>query len=82
MGRPLGILVAFGLALSLAACGSDEAPERASGGDGASPTSDTSSFPVTVQGTNGEISIGDRPVRFDVSVTCAPQVALLPSSST
>jgi len=64
MGEPLGILVAFGLALSLAACGSDEAPERASGGDGASPTSDTSSFPVTVQGTNGEISIDDRPVRI------------------
>jgi iron complex transport system substrate-binding protein len=64
MGKPLGTLVAFGLAMSLAACGSDEAPERASGGDGASPTSDTSSFPVTVQGSNGEISIDDRPVRI------------------
>lgn len=64
MGKPLGTLVAFGLALSLAACGSDEAPERATGGDGASPTSDTSSFPVTVEGTNGEISIDDRPVRI------------------
>jgi iron complex transport system substrate-binding protein len=64
MGKPLGTLVAFGLAMSLAACGSDEAPERGSGGDGASPTSDTSSFPVTVQGTNGEISIDDRPVRI------------------
>ena len=29
MGKPHSILVAFGLALSLAACGSDEAPERA-----------------------------------------------------
>lgn len=64
MGKPLGTLVAFGLALSLAACGSDEAPERATGGDGASPTSDTSSFPVTVEGTNGEITIDDRPVRI------------------
>lgn len=64
MGKPLGTLVAFGLALSLAACGSDEAPGRATGGDGASPTSDTSSFPVTVEGTNGEISIDDRPVRI------------------
>lgn len=64
MGKPLGTLVAFGLALSLAACGSDEAPERATGGDGASPTPDTSSFPVTVEGTNGEISIDDRPVRI------------------
>jgi iron complex transport system substrate-binding protein len=64
MGKPLGTLVAFGLALSLAACGSDEAPERATGGDGASPTSDTSSFPVTVEGTNGEISIDDRPGRI------------------
>lgn len=64
MGKPLGTLVAFGLALSLAACGSDEAPERATGGDGASPTPDTSSFPVTVEGTNGEITIDDRPVRI------------------
>ncbi|MGH3028260.1 MAG: ABC transporter substrate-binding protein, partial [Gaiellaceae bacterium] len=64
MGKRLGILVAFGLALSLAACGSDEAPERASGGDGAAPTSGTSSFPVTVEGTNGEITIDDRPVRI------------------
>ena len=64
MGKPLGILMAFGLALSLAACGSDEAPERATGGDGASPTSDTSSFPVTVEGTNGEVTIDDCPVRI------------------
>jgi len=64
MGKPLGILMAFGLALSLAACGSDEAPERATGGDGASPTSDTSSFPVTVEGTNGEVTIDDWPVRI------------------
>lgn len=64
MGKPLGTLVAFGLALSLAACGFDEAPERATGGDGASPPPDTSSFPVTVEGTNGEISIDDRPVRI------------------
>jgi iron complex transport system substrate-binding protein len=65
MGKPLGTLVAFGLALSLAACGSDEAPPaRATGGDGASPTSDTSSFPVTVEGTNGEVTIDDRPMRI------------------
>jgi iron complex transport system substrate-binding protein len=64
MGKPLGTLVAFGLALSLAACGSDEAPERATGSDGASPRSGTSSFPVTVEGTNGEVTIDDRPVRI------------------
>jgi len=64
MGEPLGTLVAFGLVLSLAACGSDEPPERATGGDGTSPTSDPSSFPVTVEGTNGEISIDHRPVRI------------------
>jgi len=64
MGKPLGILVAFGLALSLVGCGSEEAPERATGSDGASPTSDTSSFPVTVKGTNGEVTIDDRPVRI------------------
>jgi iron complex transport system substrate-binding protein len=56
--------VAFGLALSLAGCGSEEAPERATGSDGASPTSGTSSFPVTVEGTNGEVTIDDRPVRI------------------
>ena len=64
MGKPLGTLVAFGLALSLAACGSDGASERVTGGDGASPTSDTSSFPVTVEGSNGEVTIDDRPVRI------------------
>jgi iron complex transport system substrate-binding protein len=64
MGKPLGILVAFGLAVSLAGCGSEEAPERATGSDGASPTSGTSSFPVTVEGTNGEVTIDDRPVRI------------------
>ena len=63
MGKPLGIIVAFGLALSLAACGSDDAPERATG-DGASPPSETYSFPVTVEGTNGEITIDERPVRI------------------
>ena len=64
MGKHLGILVAFGLALSLAACGSEDAPERATGSDGASPTSGTSSFPVTVEGTNGEVTIDDRPMRI------------------
>ncbi len=36
----------------------------ATGSDGASPTSGTSSFPVTVEGTNGEVTIDDRPVRI------------------
>ena len=60
MGKPLGILMVFGLALSLAGCGSEEAAERSPGSDGASPTSGTSSFPVTVEGTNGEVTIDDR----------------------
>lgn len=64
MGKHLGILVAFGLALSLAGCGSEEASERATGSDGASTTSGTSSFPVTVEGTNGEVTIDDRPMRI------------------
>ena len=51
--------------LSVAACGSGGSTgRRASGRDGASPTSDTSSFPVTVEGTNGEITIDDRPERI------------------
>jgi iron complex transport system substrate-binding protein len=64
MGRPLGTLAALGLALSLVACGSGEAPARSTGTDGASPTSGTSSFPVTVEATNGEVTIDDRPVRI------------------
>ena len=64
MGKPLGTLVAFGLALSLAACGSYGGSDDATGGNGASPSSEASSFPVTVEGTNGQITIDERPVRI------------------
>jgi iron complex transport system substrate-binding protein len=63
MGKPLSIVAAFGLALSLAACGSDEPPDRPMD-HGASPSSDAISFPVTVDGTNGEVTIDERPVRI------------------
>ena len=34
------------------------------GGDGASPTSDASSFPVTIEAANGEVTIAERPERI------------------
>jgi len=64
MGKPHSIVVALGLALSLAACSSDDPPERVTGGGGASPSSDTSSFPVTVEGTNGVVTVDHRPARI------------------
>jgi iron complex transport system substrate-binding protein len=64
MGKPLSILVASALALWLAACGSYGGSDDATGGNGASPASEASSFPVTVEGTNGQIAIDERPVRI------------------
>ena len=64
MGKPLSILVASALALSVAACGSYGGSDDATGGNGASPSSEASSFPVTVEGTNGQITIDERPVRI------------------
>ena len=63
MGKPLRIVAAFGFALSLTACGSDEPPEPPMD-DGASASSDAISFPVTVDGTNGAVTIDERPVRI------------------
>jgi iron complex transport system substrate-binding protein len=70
MGRPRIILVAFALALSLAACGSSGDPDGASdlaptgGGTGGSASEDAVVFPVTVEGTNGSVTIGERPERI------------------
>ncbi len=66
MGRPRIILVAFGLALSLLACGSyggsdDAADPAATGG---SPTEEAPAFPVTVEGTNGSVTIERKPERI------------------
>src|SRR5262245_47252390 len=64
MGKPLGILVA--VALTLAACSED--PAVTSGPTGGSATEATgeasAAFPVTVTGTNGEVTIDARPQRI------------------
>jgi iron complex transport system substrate-binding protein len=69
MGRPRSILLAFGLALALGACGSsgdpDEGSDPAASGDTAdAPSTEAASFPVTVEGTNGSITIEQRPERI------------------
>ena len=71
MGRPRTILVAFGLALALAlaACGSYGGSDpTATGGDtadtGGSPSPEAVAFPVTVEGTNGSITIDAQPERI------------------
>src|SRR4029453_2672102 len=70
MGKPLSIVVAFVLALSVTACGSNAGSGDDTGGDGAS-SSDPSSFPVTVEGTNGQVKIDERPERI-VSLSPTP----------
>ncbi|HEY3214538.1 MAG TPA: ABC transporter substrate-binding protein [Actinomycetota bacterium] len=64
MGKPLSIVVAFVLALSVAACGSYAGSSDVTGGEGASSSTESSSFPVTVEGTNGQVKINERPVRI------------------
>jgi iron complex transport system substrate-binding protein len=65
MDGPRTILVAFGLALSLAACGSSDVSDRAATGDtGGSPSPEAQAFPVTVEGTNGSVTIERRPERI------------------
>jgi cobalamin transport system substrate-binding protein len=64
MGKRLSILAASALALSLAACGSYGGSDDATDGNGASRSSQASSFPVTVEGDNGQITIDERPVRI------------------
>ena len=61
MGRPRSIFVLVALAALLVACTSDDRP----GGDGSpSPGSAAASFPVTVRGTNGSVTIEERPTRI------------------
>ena len=64
MGKPLGIVVALVLALSVAACGSYGGSDDAQAGNVASSSSEPSSFPVVVGGTNGQVTIDDRPERI------------------
>jgi len=66
MGRSRNILVALALAVSPAACGSDEPNPAATGATGdASPTSEpAAAFPVTVEGTNVPVTIDEQPKRI------------------
>jgi iron complex transport system substrate-binding protein len=61
MGKRLSIVVAF--ALAVAACGSYGGSDDPAHSNGASPSSEPS-FPVTVEGTDGEVTIDERPVRI------------------
>jgi cobalamin transport system substrate-binding protein len=64
MGKRLSIVVALVLAPSLAACGSNRGSDDPPAGSVASPPSERSSFPVTVEGTSGQVTIEDRPERI------------------
>jgi iron complex transport system substrate-binding protein len=64
MGKRLSIVVALVLAPSLAACGSNGGSDDPPAGNVASPPSERSSFPVTVEGTSGQVTIDDRPERI------------------
>jgi iron complex transport system substrate-binding protein len=64
MGKPLGFIMALALAFAPAAC-SDE-PAITTGATRGSATASTGAavFPVTVTGTNGEVTIDARPERI------------------
>jgi cobalamin transport system substrate-binding protein len=64
MGKPVSIVVAFVLALSITACGSYEASDDAPAGNVPSRSSEPSSFPVAVEGTSGQVTIDERPERI------------------
>jgi len=64
MGKPVGIVVAFVLALSITAMCSYGASDEAPAGHVASRSSEPSSFPVTVEGTSAQVTIDERPERI------------------
>ena len=64
MGKPLGILVAVALAFALAACSDDPAITTAPTGGSATASTGSAAFPVTVTGTNGDVTIDSRPERI------------------
>jgi len=65
MGRPRSILLALALALLLAACGADAESTPATGPTGStSEPSPTVVFPVTVEGSNGSVTIEEQPTRI------------------
>jgi iron complex transport system substrate-binding protein len=64
MGKPLNILVAAALAFALAACSDDPAITTGATGGSATASTGAAAFPVTVRGTNGEVTIDARPERI------------------
>ena len=62
MGKPLGTLLAIALAFGMVACSDDPAVSTGSTGDTGS--TQRASFPVTVAGTNGDVTIDARPERI------------------
>jgi iron complex transport system substrate-binding protein len=72
MGKPLGIFVACALAFALAACGSDDPATTGSTGGGATASTGPAAFPVTVTGTDGDVTIDARPERI---VSLSPTAA-------
>jgi iron complex transport system substrate-binding protein len=64
MGKPLGILVAVALAFTLAACSDDPAITSEATVGSATASIGAATFPVTVRGTNGEVTIDARPERI------------------
>jgi len=63
MGKPLGIIVSVALAFALDACSNDPAITTGSPGSATASTG-TATFPVTVTGTNGDVTIDARPQRI------------------
>jgi cobalamin transport system substrate-binding protein len=64
MGKPLGIFVAVALAFAMAACSDDPASTTGPTGGSTTTATGTVAFPVTVTGTNGNVTIGARPQRI------------------
>ena len=64
MGKPLGIFVAVALAFALAACSDDPAITTAPTGGSSTASTGSTPFPVTVTGTNGDVTIDSRPERI------------------
>ena len=64
MGKLLGIFVAVALAFALDACSDDPAITTAPTGGSATASIGAAAFPVTVTGTNGDVTIDSRPERI------------------
>ena len=64
MGKLLGIFVVVALAFALAACSDDPAITTAPTGGSATASIGAVAFPVTVTGTNGDVTIDSRPERI------------------